>query len=170
MENLMTHISESIGQTTFLAQCVTSNGRVLTIRDHGADPSDEAVAADCLDHVAVAAGDLVLALHVNVSNRPIVIGSLTGGRSHALQLPAGYSAEMATNGLVLKNPQGGVVLEIETVGASPKLKVGEDDLSIDLTGRLRIAARSIDLQARLGNVNVEANDDVVLLGERVRLN
>jgi hypothetical protein len=168
----MTQLSEDIGQGTFLAQVVTcvrtEHGRVLTIRDHSADPCDEPVRADCLDHVAVAAGDLVLALHVNVLGRPVVIGCLSG--TSMLPLPGGYAAEAVSNGLVLKNAQGEAVLAIETVGASPTIKLAEGDVALDVAGRLKIAARSIDMEAKLGNVNITANDDVVVLGERVRLN
>ncbi|MDX9787845.1 MAG: hypothetical protein RBT11_13760 [Desulfobacterales bacterium] len=44
------------------------------------------------------------------------------------------------------------------------------DATIDAVGDLSSTARVQTIKARLGNVNVKANDDVRLTGERVRLN
>jgi hypothetical protein len=37
-------------------------------------------------------------------------------------------------------------------------------------GRSRLEARAVSVEARLGNVDVRANDDVALEGERILLN
>jgi hypothetical protein len=87
-----------------------------------------------------------------------------------LPLPAGYVAAPAPTGLKLVGPDGRLVLEIDTIGSAPCLRLPDTDLALDLPGRLKIAARSIDLQASLGNVTIRANDDVVVEGERIRLN
>lgn len=44
------------------------------------------------------------------------------------------------------------------------------DAKIEAAGDLTTTARIQNIRARLGNVNVKANDDVRLRGERVRLN
>lgn len=44
------------------------------------------------------------------------------------------------------------------------------DLSVQATGDLTSEARAQKITATLGDVNVSANDDVRLLGERVRMN
>jgi hypothetical protein len=44
------------------------------------------------------------------------------------------------------------------------------DASVYAVGDLKSEARIQDITARLGNVNVKANDDVRLRGERIRLN
>lgn len=44
------------------------------------------------------------------------------------------------------------------------------DAIIEAAGDLSCTARVQNIRARLGNVNVKANDDVRLTGERVRLN
>ena len=70
--------------------------------------------------------------------------------------------------------------------ASKKIEISSDEISLvankalktesrgdraDITeGRASTKARSIDLQAALGNVTVSANDDVRLNGERIFLN
>jgi hypothetical protein len=37
-------------------------------------------------------------------------------------------------------------------------------------GKMRLAAREVDLEAKRGNVKIDANDDVEILGERIKLN
>ena len=44
------------------------------------------------------------------------------------------------------------------------------DARIDVQGDLSTTARVQNLRARLGNVNVKANDDVRMTAERIRLN
>jgi hypothetical protein len=44
------------------------------------------------------------------------------------------------------------------------------DAAISVAGDLSSSARIQNIRARLGNVNVKANDDVRLRGERIRLN
>jgi hypothetical protein len=44
------------------------------------------------------------------------------------------------------------------------------DASVEVAGDLSTTARIQNIRARLGNVNVKANDDVRLRGERIRLN
>jgi hypothetical protein len=44
------------------------------------------------------------------------------------------------------------------------------DAAISVAGDLSSSARVQNIRARLGNVNVKANDDVRLRGERIRLN
>ncbi len=46
----------------------------------------------------------------------------------------------------------------------------EGEISLHCEGDLVSVAREHDIRARLGDVRLEANDDVKLLGERVRLN
>jgi hypothetical protein len=41
---------------------------------------------------------------------------------------------------------------------------------VKVRGRMTLAAREAKLQAKRGNVQVEANDDVEILGERIKLN
>ncbi len=44
------------------------------------------------------------------------------------------------------------------------------DRHVEVEGRSHQAARSIHLTSELGNVEVKANDDVVMRGERIKLN
>jgi hypothetical protein len=77
--------------------------------------------------------------------------------------------------------QGGLKVEatgpLELAGQSVAIRGTEGvtiesggDAQIEVAGDLSTTARIQHIQARLGNVNVKANDDVRLRGERIRLN
>jgi hypothetical protein len=76
---------------------------------------------------------------------------------HGLRLEAAGPLEFAGRSLVLSGKEGVCI------------KSGGDAV-IDVAGDLSSTARVQNIKARLGNVNVKANDDVRLTGERVRLN
>lgn len=91
-----------------------------------------------------------------------------------------FSIRITPSGPVLKFETG---LRIEAAGniefSAKRLKLsgaeGVDirsgaDASIEVAGDLNTTARIQNIKASLGNVNVKANDDVRLTGERVRLN
>lgn len=74
-----------------------------------------------------------------------------------LRIEASGALEFAGTSVVLSGKEG---VRINSGG----------DASIEVAGDLTSTARVQNLNARLGNVNVKANDDVRLTGERVRLN
>lgn len=69
----------------------------------------------------------------------------------------------------------GAALRFETPGElsfdCEKLKLNAaDSLELSAGGKMKAEAHSVDVRSRLGNVNLKANDDVRLLGERIKLN
>jgi hypothetical protein len=44
------------------------------------------------------------------------------------------------------------------------------EVRIEASGRVEVEARGVAIEARLGSVNVKANDDVIIDGERIFLN
>lgn len=76
---------------------------------------------------------------------------------HGLRIEAAGPLELAGRNLALHGDEG---LTIHSGG----------DATIDAAGDLSITARVQQIKARLGNVDVKANDDIRLTGERVRLN
>jgi len=93
---------------------------------------------------------------------------------------AAFSIHVTPAGPVLRFERG---LKIEAAGplelAGQKVAIhGKEcvaiqsggDARIDVAGDLSSTARIQNIKARLGNVNVKANDDVRLAGERIRLN
>lgn len=70
--------------------------------------------------------------------------------------------------LVAEN--GKPLLEIVGNASGPVVRLLCGDTQLELPGKLRIAAADIELTARRGSVRIEADDDVVVQGEMVRLN
>ena len=52
----------------------------------------------------------------------------------------------------------------------PIVRVLNSDTAIELPGKLKITAPEIELKADRGGVRIEANDDVDIKGEMIRLN
>ena len=85
----------------------------------------------------------------------------------------------------IRNKDGACVLTVELTEAGPVLRfegaalelvaprsldVACGELRIEATGAARIGAKSVEIEARAGDVDVRANDDVRMNGERVHLN
>lgn len=106
------------------------------------------------------AGDLLTLLApsgaVSLSIRVTPSGPVLSFES-GLKIEATGALELAGQSLVLRGTEG---VSVESGG----------DAQIYAAGDLSTSAQIQNIQARLGNVNVKANDDVRLRGERVRLN
>ncbi len=114
-----------------------------------------------------------------------------------LTTPTGRSVEVHSAGeedrLTVRAASGVVELEVRFTERGPLLRFSGADVELQATKTLRLAAQNIEahaqegvtmtatqdvslrgdavnIQAERGNVKVEANDDVILLGERIRLN
>jgi hypothetical protein len=148
----------------------SESGRLVIVSGDGVEDPEE-IEAECLDHVQPAPGDRVLLIHPDGCERPVVIGTIAAhAQAVPLALPSGYTLEPEASVLRLRAPDGRIVLEIEASGPVPIIRPADTDLELDLSGRLRVAARSIELRSKLGDVIIGANDDVIVQGERIRLN
>ena len=68
---------------------------------------------------------------------------------------------------------GEVAVQCNTfkVEAAKKIQVSTDgDMVQNIGGKVHVEAHSVNIQSKRGNVDVKANDDVRLLGERIKLN
>jgi large exoprotein involved in heme utilization and adhesion len=108
-----------------------------------------------------------------------------GGETDVITLvaPSGditFSLRVTPGGPVLRFERGLTIEasgELELAGRRVAIR-GEDsvsiesggDAAIEVAGDLSTSARIQNIRARLGNVNVKANDDVKVVGERILLN
>ena len=106
---------------------------------------------------------------------------LASGRSVVCRSGADSCDEVTIHG-----PAGEVLLEVALTAAGPVLRFHAAQVQLDCQGSFKVRCESfevqtegdivqqagggISLEARRGNVDVRANDDVNLNGERVRLN
>jgi hypothetical protein len=121
--------------------------------------------------VAIRERDRVLLLETANALEPIVIGVIDGFEPREAERRPGPNVELAINEtftLVAEN--GSPLLEIVRSADGPVVRLLHADTQLELPGKLRIQATEIELLARRGSVRIEADDDVVIQGEMVRLN
>lgn len=130
--------------------------------------------------------------------QPEELKSEDGNSCQELELASGRSvvcraAEDSCDEVTIRGPAGEVLLEVVLTPAGPVLRFHAAAVQLDCKGSfnvrcdsfnlqtagdivqqaggtLRAESNEISLEARRGNVDVKANDDVNLNGERVRLN
>lgn len=66
--------------------------------------------------------------------------------------------------------RGEPLLDIGWSEAGPVLQLARGDAAIDVAGKLRVHADQIEMIARDGELKMLAKDDVVVRGEKIRLN
>ena len=94
-----------------------------------------------------------------------------GGEDH-LELEGGFSAatDASREKLTITAPGGEVLLRLTFSAEGARLELDQPDLTLSVAGRLRLEGETVAVRARRGDVELEANDDVRLRGERIRLN
>jgi hypothetical protein len=104
------------------------------------------------DRVTLVARDGQVTFSVRVTEHGPVLQFERG-----LTIEAADSLELAGRRVTIRGAEG---VAIESGG----------DATLECAGDLTSTARIQNIRARLGNVNVKANDDVRVRGERIRLN
>ncbi len=127
---------------------------------------------DQLGHAAPAVGDEVLLTTPRNRSAPLVIGRLGTGPVDPLHLPGGYQLQVddKRRRATLLRPDGTLAMELDLAGDAPILQLPEEDLALEIAGRLSISAGSIELVSTDGEVRVEASEDVRVRGKRIWLN
>lgn len=65
---------------------------------------------------------------------------------------------------------GQELLELLQTDAGPVIRVLCQDTAVELPGKLKLTADSIELEAGAGSINIKATDDVCINGEMIHLN
>lgn len=92
-------------------------------------------------------------------------GPLLRFRAADVELSAARDVKVSCNDFHVK-AEGQIVHES---GGDLKQRIG-GSADVKVRRRMTLAARDTRVQAKRGNVQIEANDDVEILGERVKLN
>lgn len=110
--------------------------------------------------------------HQNLSNVLNIIGS-DGMVSLSIHITKEGSVLRIGGGELTIQAEGNLAIDAESVAIHSRkgmaLTTGEN-LHIEAAGDLHSKARVQTITADLGNVDIKANDDVTLDGERVRMN
>jgi hypothetical protein len=139
-------------------------------------PTGDAAATDLwlpmLHGMAVRPGDRLLI--VTPSNHPegVAIGVIDG---FALRPEPGRDTLstitlQADERILVKAASGQDLLELHQSDSGPVVRLLQPDVDLDIPGALRVRAKSVRLEASTGKFEIEAQDDVVLRGETVKLN
>lgn len=125
-----------------------------------------------LRNLVVRTGDRVLLTRPANWPEPLVTGVLDGlHRPPPAPLRQGPSVRLrADEGLRITGEDGRGLLELRQAENGPVLRLLEQDMDLEFPGRLRLSATEIALEARRGDVRIDASDDVKVRGEVIELN
>ena len=123
-------------------------------------------------HVSVRPGDRVLLVQPVRWSEPLVTGVIDGFsmRLDAELVPAATLSLQPDESVRVSASDGTPLVEVFQSDAGPVVRLCQPNVSIELPGKLRIDAKSIELNAKQGGVAIRATDEVVVQGEAVRLN
>lgn len=120
----------------------------------------------------VRAHDRVLLIQPGNWPEPLVVGVIDGFAIRP-EPPAvaAASLELKPDEVVrVVGARGEPLVEVRRNEAGPVVRLLTGDVQLELPGKLALSAKSIDLRATLGGVNITATDDVIVRGESVHLN
>jgi len=125
-----------------------------------------------LAHLSLRVHDRVLVLRPRSFPEPLVVGVIDGFAS-CPEPPSQVAAVLQVERdekvqIVAEN--GAPLLEITRDGEGPVVRLMNAATRLELPGHLQITADEIVLRARQGKVEIDANDDVIVTGEHIRLN
>lgn len=70
----------------------------------------------------------------------------------------------------VRSPEGEDLIEVFQDERGPVVRFLDDNVDLELGGKLRVRAKSIELTATEGQTRITASDDVVVNGETIHLN
>jgi hypothetical protein len=124
--------------------------------------------------------DRVLLLRVRHLPEPVILASLGNeARKNRTQKNMASELEVRENNTVVLHGEtpiqvvthdGRKLVEIGKNRHGPCIRVCRKDMKLDLPGKLSLSAGEIELQAREGDVRIEAEQEVTVQGDLIRLN
>ncbi|HEV3438481.1 MAG TPA: hypothetical protein VG122_14050 [Gemmata sp.] len=138
--------------------------------DGTGEPVDRWLAS--LYGLPVRAHDRVLLLQPGNWPEPVVIGVVDGFATR----PGAPSTTAATLELQqdevvrINGCRGEPLVEVRQHESGPLVRLLSEDINLELPGKLKLTAKSIELEATQGGVKIAASDDVTVKGEMIQLN
>jgi len=121
---------------------------------------------------AIRTGDRVLLVQPGNWPEPIISG-VVDGFAHRPEVPTSDAAKFSLkpDEIVRVESERGIgLVEVRQGATGPVMRFLNEDVQLELPGKLGITAKSIDLRSTLGGVDITATDDVTIRGEVVKLN
>ena len=148
---LVERVIEESGRAYQESRIELPSGRVVEARAEGGGD----------DRVTIRSASGEVELEVRMTER----GPVLRFRAADLELASAGDVRIDCDRLHVRAAQG---IRQETGGDLKQTVAG--DAVLEIGGRLQAAANEAQIRARRGDVEIEANDDVKLRGERIKLN
>lgn len=164
------------GARSLVGQCTDTEhptlvGRILVSFDKDCHSFEQWL--PCLHGMSCRRGDRVLVHYPQNGIEPIVIGVVDGYKKRpAILRLEGPVLELKRDASIkVVSSAGAQLLEVFEDESGPVVKLLSEETSIDFPNQsLRINAKSIELQAVQGRVQISASDSVDIKGEEINLN
>lgn len=146
-------------------------GRYL-VRSDGPDgvPAEQWLAS--LYGLAVRRHDRVLLVRPGNWPEPVIVGVIDGfARRPEVPAAVGASLELRADEVIrVHGSRGEPLVEVRQAEGGPIVRLLAEDANLEMPGKLKLAAKSIELQATFGGIKIAATDDVRVTGESISLN
>jgi hypothetical protein len=124
-----------------------------------------------LQGLSIRVKDRVLLTKPEGLDEPVVTGVLDGFTRRTTETTEAARIELRPDEVVrVCDSAGNAVLELQTTERGPLVRLLTDDTDVELPGKLRLRAKSLELEALAGPIKIKASDDVVVEGEIINLN
>jgi hypothetical protein len=124
-----------------------------------------------LHGLSVRRGDRVLLMKPEGLDEPVVTGVLDGFARREAATVEGARIELRPDEVVrVCDHTGRALIELRATDTGPLVRLLTDDTDVEVAGKLRLRAKSLELEAIAGPVKVKASDDVIVTGEIINLN
>lgn len=125
-----------------------------------------------LQGLPVRVADRVLMTIAENWHEPVVTGVLDGfaRRPERARSSAAVLELKRDEAVRVQSSAGEDLVEVFEDEQGPVIRLLEKDIDLDLQGKLRVRAESIELEAKQGQTRITASDDVVVKGEIIHLN
>lgn len=125
-----------------------------------------------LQNLPVRTKDRVLLVKPGNWDEMVVTGVIDGfSRRPEIKRKTGSLLELARDEAIrVTGSDGQELIEFFQTDSGPVVRLLYKDVNVELPGRLRLQADSIELEAGAGPINIKATDDVCINGEMIHLN
>lgn len=161
---------------TLLGECIavehpTLRGRVL-VQWSDADGKTQKKWLPTLQNLPVRQHDRLLLVKPENWAEMIVTGVVDGfaRRPEITRRDAGHLKLKRDERIRINSMDGKELLELFQSESGPVLRVLQKDTSVELPGKLKFSADSIELEAGAGPIHIKSTDDVRINGEMIHLN
>lgn len=113
-------------------------------------------------------------LMLRASNWPeYVVNGVLDGFARRPEVERGTAAQLEMKrdeAVRITSAEGEPLVEVFQDESGPVVRFLSEDVNLDIQGKMRISAKSIELEATEGQARIKASDDVVVKGETIHLN